>query len=154
MKPGLFAFFVLLAIILGCGGGGGGPINGTNGTIPPPGTNVQGKVVVQGGVIGVPGIVVQFFNAAGGQIAQTTTLEGGIFYANVPPGAVRFHLDPASINPSAYYRAYWYSNKNYSALIPSCRAPMPAYTQTSITHLAEIRIPSTSQPPPPPPDGC
>lgn len=155
---------MLLAVLIGCGGGGGGGGGGgsTGSCSPPPASGipglatVTGRVVVESTGVGIAAVQVLFFNAAGTQVATSTTDACGYLVARVPSNAVRFHLNPTSLSAAAYYRQYTYNALRYSALIATCTAPLPALTDGAVTPLpgGSIFVPATTGPPPPPPNGC
>ncbi len=150
----------LVWALFGCGGGGGTPPPG--GCSPPPASPVPGQATLTGRVLiesttfGVGGIVLRFYNVSGVQVGTVTTDTCGYFVATIPSNATRFHVDPASINGSLYYRQFTYGAKRYAATISTCTAPLPALLDNSVIALpsGSILLPSTVGPPPPPPNGC
>ena len=115
---------------------------------------VTGRILVDGTSIGISGLVVQFFNASGSEVARTTTNATGNFSAPVPTTAKRFHILSSSISAS-YYKAYEYRTVRYSALVVTCTAPLPALTAgASVSLPGTVQVPSAGDPPPPPPNGC
>jgi len=119
--------------------------SGTNATVI---TSVQSDTGTA-----VSGVVVQFLNAAGNVVAQSTVTNGQL-NAQVPPTAVSFTLVPSSF-PSQYYVSYEYKSKFYSPNIQGCYSLLPPLQagQTAVLP-SPITLLSNSGPPPPPPDGC
>jgi hypothetical protein len=151
-------FGVAVALLIGCGGGGtAGDTSGggtTGGTTGGQGAVVTGRVLTEGTSVGIPNIVVQFFNSAGVVVGSGTTDASGNFSAAVAVTAVTFMVDANSIS-DAYYRHVAYGNKTYSPSIPGCRAPAPVLSAGTTTPLpGPIQIPQAIGPPPPPPTGC
>src|SRR5947209_13549705 len=101
----------------------------------------------------VSGVIVQFLNASGNVVAQST-VKNGQLNAAVPPTARSFTLLPSSF-PSQYYVSYEYKSKFYSPNIQGCYSLLPPLQagQTAVLP-SNITLLSNSGPPPPPPDGC
>lgn len=117
-------------------------------------STVAGKVYVDGTTIGVSGIVVQFFNSGGAEVARATTNASGSFSAQVPTSARRFHLLATSFSAS-YYKAYEYRTIRYTPLVNTCTAPLPSLSAGATANLpGSIFLSPVSGPPPPPPNGC
>lgn len=115
---------------------------------------VTGRVVVDGTSSGISGIEVAFYNNAGSEVARATTNVSGNFSVQVPVSARRFHLVADSIT-TAYYKAYTYASKRYSAIILNCSVGLPTLTAGTPYNLPSfIEVPSAAEPPPPPPNGC
>lgn len=115
-----------------------------------------GTVADQNG--GLSGIVVQFYDAGGNQVAQTTTSSGGHFAVIVSVTAKRFNLLPSSINTTNDYESFVYSGLRYAPTVQTCTAPLPALAGGQTVMLpSTISVDATNggaNPPPPPPDGC
>ncbi len=115
---------------------------------------IIGHVRQDGTQIGIPNVIVAFYNGSGSEVNRATTQADGSFSLQVPTSARRFHVIASSIS-SSYYKAYTYSTLRYSALINTCTAPLPTLTAGQVLNLPSfIDLPSTGDPPPPPPNGC
>lgn len=115
---------------------------------------VSGRVVVDGTTSGISGVEIAFYNNAGSEVARGTTNVSGSFSVQVPITARRFHVVANSLS-TAYYKAYSYAGKRYSAIILSCSVGLPNLTAGVPYNLPSlIEVPSAAEPPPPPPNGC
>ena len=115
---------------------------------------VTGRVVVDGTTSGIGGVEVAFYNNAGSEVARGTTSVSGNFSVQVPISARRFHVVANSLS-TAYYKAYTYAGKRYSAIILNCSVGLPTLTAGTPYNLPSlIAVPSSAEPPPPPPNGC
>lgn len=147
------AFAAAAGLLIGCGGGGAA-VSTSGGSTGGQGAIVTGRVLTEGTSVGIPNIVVQFFNSSGAVVGTGTTDASGNFSAAVAVTAVTLMVDASSIS-DAYYRYVIYGTKTYSPTIPGCRAPAPSLLPGSTTPLpSTIQIPQALGPPPPPPNGC
>lgn len=145
--------FVVLGLIIGCGGGGGSapPVDPPD----PPGSTagLAGRVVDQSSTAGLGGVVLRFYTASGAKIGEITTKTSGEYAVKIDPSATLLQVVPESI-PLGFHRAYWYSTRLYAPTLDNCKAPLPALDTTRTTTLPTISLLPTYDPPPPPPSGC
>jgi hypothetical protein len=100
------------------------------------------------------GVVVQFFDATGTQVSQTSAA-AGVFTAVVPVTATGFNLLPSSLSSTSFYESFSYAAKRYDPLISTCVAPLPVLNANQVVNLpSQVAVDALNGPPPPPPDGC
>ncbi len=105
------------------------------------------------------GVQIKALNAGGATVGTGFVATDGTIRMSVPTTAVRFTTNFSIVDPgpSFYYvRQFAYAGKDYSTIISSCTAPLPALTNGVASNLATTVVfyRSTSGFPPPPPDGC
>ncbi len=132
----------------------GGIVRTCSVTVVPGMATVTGRVRRSGSSIGLPGVVVDFFDVAATLVATATTNSLGYFSGAVPANAVRFHLRNSSI-PTGFYKQYTYDSMRYATTIAACSAPLPGLSAGVSTGLVtECVVSPNVGPPPPPPNGC
>ncbi len=163
MKYGGLLLGLIVLALIGCGGGGGGGGTGTSSSGSSSSGSTGGgsqpgrRVVGDGTDAGIPGVIVQYFSAAGQLILQDTSDGGGYFRNTVPETARAFNLVQSSIPAGFYNYTFSYGGKFYDPTQSTCRAPLPGITlgPTTPFPLGDVRLFYQSGPPPLPyPSGC
>jgi hypothetical protein len=105
------------------------------------------------------GIQIKALNAAGATVATGLVASDGTIRMSLPTTSVRFTTNFALVDPGPqfyYARQFAYNSKDYSTIILTCTAPLPALTSGVASNLASALVfyRNSSGSPPPPPDGC
>lgn len=106
---------------------------------------------VKAGATPVQGVRIGLLASGGSELAAATSNARGEFAIPVSATAKLFR---ATNIPSTYFKSYGYGGEWFTALVASCRAPLPALTPGTITSGLDLSVLSASGSPPPPPTGC
>ncbi len=157
----------LAVSLVACGGGGGaasttgggsdgGNTNGGNTDGGGPGPAglawIRGRVQIERfDTSGIPGVVVNFYNASGGLLASTTTNSSGNFSVDLPPQATFLHVPRSTIDGAVYYGNWLLGANSYSSSDIGCAAPLGTTQADNFNNTGSIRLILRGDPPPPPP---
>ncbi len=107
--------------------------------------------------LGIPFVLVAFYDDANTQVGLAQTMADGSFLASVPITATKVNLVVGGWQVE-YYNEWVYRTVRYSAMIQNCHAIMvlsqPLQTDVTSVMGDPIFLDNRSGPPPPPPNGC
>jgi len=114
--------------------------------------------VVRNGGVGVPGVIVVFYNVSNTEVGRATSQADGSFLGWVPTTATKMNLLEASLD-GRWLKQWDYNNKTYQAgnAIPNCHAAIvlgsPLTNGQTSTVTGSIQVFDLNTPPPFP-TGC